>query len=244
VLGPLIFLADYHGFAPEDDDPSWRPINEAAYQRLIDTYRPFGFYGWAMGYGQGFVTQAALLLDRMKDVTPMLHWTARETYDAEIHSFVVPEGVQVTPDGNYIFRTGDQGNGVQEAEIVKTFRLLIGVDDNQPERLRIMPRLPYGWTEIAVSKFPALVEQNGKRQTAMLRYDLRRTGDRMSLDIAADRPLGPVSMRLGPFAKQPTAADVLVNGKHPSQSNIAQSGDSWWVSFTTPIGPTAAVASK
>jgi hypothetical protein len=66
----------------------------------------------------------------------------------------------------------------------------------------------------------------------------------MSLDIAADRPLGPVSMRLGPFAKQPTAADVLVNGKHPSQSNIAQSGDSWWVSFTTPIGPTAAVASK
>ncbi len=95
VLGPLIFLADYHGFAPQDDDPAWRPVNEAAYQRLIDTYRPFGFYGWAMGYGQGFVTQAALLLDRMKDVTPMLNWTARETYDAEIHSFVVPEGVQV-----------------------------------------------------------------------------------------------------------------------------------------------------
>jgi hypothetical protein len=242
VLGPLIFLADYRGFAPEDDDPAWRPINEAAYQRLVDTYRPFGFYGWAMGYGQGFVTQAALLLDRMKDVTPMLHWTARETYDAEIHSFVVPEGVQITPDEHYIFRTGDQGNGVQEAEIVKTFRLLIGIDDNQPERLRIMPRLPYGWNEIAVSKYPALVEQNGKRETALLRYDLHRTGDRMSLDIAAGRPLGPVSVRLGPFAKQPTAADVIVNGKHPSQPNIAQSGDSWWVSFITPVGP--AVASK
>ena len=61
VLGPLIFLADYQGFAPEDDDPALRPINEAAYQRLIDTYRPFGFYGQAMGYGQGFVTQSALL---------------------------------------------------------------------------------------------------------------------------------------------------------------------------------------
>jgi len=243
VLGPLIFLADYHGFAPEDDDSSWRPINKAAYQRLIDTYRPFGFYGWAMGYGQGFVTQAALLLDRMKDVTPMLHWAARETYDAEIHSFVVPEGVQVTPDGRYLFRTGDQGNGVQEAEIVKIFRLLIGVDDNQPERLRIMPRMPYGWNEIAVSKYPALVEQNGKRQTAMLHYDLRRAGRSMTLDISSDRPLDAVALRLGPFENQPAAADVLVNDKHPSQPNIAQSGDSWWVSFTAPIGPVA-VASK
>jgi hypothetical protein len=249
VLGPLIFLADYRGFAPQDDDPTWRSINEAAYQRLIDTYRPFGFYGWAMGYGQGFVTQAALLLDRMKDVTPMLNWTARETWDAQIHSFVVPEGVQVTPDGRYVFRTGDQGNGVQEAEIVKIFRLLIGVDDIQPERLRIMPRLPYGWSEIAVSKYPALVEHNGSRETALLHYDLRRTGHSLSLDISADRPLGPVSMRLGPFEKQPAAADVLVNSKHPtdakpSQFKIEQSGDSWWVSFTTLIGPAAAAAAK
>jgi len=239
VLGPLIFLADYRGFAPQDDDPAWRPVNEAAYQRLIDTYRPFGFYGWAMGYGQGFVTQAALLLDRMKDVTPMLNWTARETWDPEIHSFIVPEGVQIDPTGRYLFRTGDQGNGVQEAEIVKIFRILIGIDDNQPERLRIMPRLPYGWTEIAVSKYPALVEHNGNRETALLRYDLRRAGNRLSLDISADRQLGSVSMRLGPFAKQPAATDVLVNGKHPSQPDIEQSGDSWWISFTTPIGPAA-----
>jgi hypothetical protein len=66
----------------------------------------------------------------------------------------------------------------------------------------------------------------------------------MTLDIAADRPLGPVSMRLGPFAKQPAAADVLVNGKHPLESKIEQSGDSWWVSFTTSIAPAALAAAK
>jgi len=186
----------------------------------------------------------------MKDVTPMLNWTARETWDSEIHSFVVPEGVQVSPDGRYVFRTGDQGNGVQEAEIVKIFRLLIGVDDNDLPRhppgsaLRIMPRMPYGWKEITVSKYPALVERNGNRETAMLHYNLRRIGDRMALDISADRPLGPVAMRLGPFEKQPVAADVLVNRKHPSDAQIAQSGDSWWVSFTTSIGPAAAAAAK
>lgn len=121
-LGPLIFLADYNGFAPADDNPGWRPANEAAYQRLVDAYTPFGFYGWVMGYGQGFVMQAALLLDRMKDVTPMLNWTAKEIYDPRL-GFIVPEGVQINPTGHFVFRTGDLGNGVQEAEIVKMLRI-------------------------------------------------------------------------------------------------------------------------
>jgi len=34
-----------------------------------------------------------------------------------------------------------------------------------------------------------------------------------------------------------------VNGKHPSDAKIGQSGDSWWMSFITSIGP-AAVAAK
>jgi hypothetical protein len=51
-------------------------------------------------------------------------------------------------------------------------------------------------------------------------------------------------VRLGPFEKQPAAADVLVNRKHPSQPKIEQSGDSWWVSFTTPIGPAAATVAN
>ncbi len=119
----------------------------------------------------------------------------------------------------------------------------------QPQHLRIMPRLPYGWNEIAVSKYPALLEHNGNRETALLHYDLRRAGQRMTLDIAADRPLGTVSLRLGPFEKQPTAADVLVNGKHPSDAKpsefkIEQSGDSWWVSFTTVVGPATTAAAK
>jgi len=244
VLGPLIFLPDYKGFAPQDDDPAWRPANEAAYQRLIDTYKPFGFYGWAMGYGQGFVTQAALLLDRMKDVTPMLEWAARETYDSEIHSFVVPEGVQVDPTGTYVFRTGDQGNGVQEAEMVKMYRILIGVDDDEPQRLRILPRLPYGWSEITVTKYPALVEIGGKAQLARLHYDLHRAAGHMSMEISADRQLGAVAMRLGPFEKQPQATDVTVNGKHPADAKIEQSGDSWWVSFTAPVGKAAGAASR
>jgi hypothetical protein len=112
VLDPLVFQADYSGFAPEDGIPEWRTVNETAYQRLIDTCKPFGFYGQAMGYGKGFVTESALLLDRMRDATQMLDWAAKEIYDPREGSFILPEGVQIDPTGHFWYKIGDLGNGV------------------------------------------------------------------------------------------------------------------------------------
>ena len=237
VLAPLVFVADYDGFAPQDADPAWHLANEASYQRLLDTYQPFGFYGQAMGYGQGSVTEAALLLDRMNDATAMLNWIAKQIYDPRYGSFITPEGVQVVPSGEYWFRAGDLGNGVQEAEIVKTLRLVIGVDDTQPGRLQFYPRMPYNWDEIAVKKYPVLCEDSGKMEMTFLHYKLERSHHGMKLKISADKALGPVAMRLGPFGEQPDAADILVNGKNPAGASIERSGDSWWVKFTVPVGP-------
>lgn len=240
VLGPLIFQADYQGFAPEDSNPQWRAVNAATYQRLIDTYKPFGFYGQAMGYGQGFVTQSALLLDRMRDATQMLDWAAKEIYDPRLGSFIVPEGVQIDPTGRYWFRMGDLGNGVQEGEIVKTLRLVMGVDDTQPDRLQFFPRLPYDWKQIAVEKYPVVFQSKGRLQFAFLNYTLKRSGDAMDLRISADKSLGLVAVRLGPFAKQPTAASICINGKTPAGTSVEHRGDSWWIRFRMPVGPPAA----
>jgi hypothetical protein len=235
VLGPLIFLADYNGFAPEDDDSLFHAANEAAYQRLIDTHQPFGFYGEAMGYGQGFITQSALLLDRMRDAGQLLDWMAKEIYDPKFGSFIVPEGCEMDPTGRFWYRIGDLGNGVQEAEIMKALRIVIGVDDTQPGRLQFFPRMPYDWKEMAVKKYPVLFERGGKLETARLRYKLERSGDKMNLEISSDKELGPVAMRLGPFAKRPDASSVLVNGKCPMDASATRSGDSWWVKFTMPV---------
>jgi hypothetical protein len=194
-----------------------------------------------MGYGQGFVTQAALLLDRMKDATAMLNWMARVIYDPQVPSFITPEGAELDPSGRFICRTGDEGNGVQEAEIVKALRILIGVDDTQPHELRIYPRMPEGWTEMAVDSWPALVERGGKPEIARLRYDLRRNGGRMSLQLSADRRLDAVSVRVGPFRQKPQAADVTVNGRSPAGADVEQSGDSWWVRFETSVEPAPAM---
>lgn len=235
VLGPLIFVADYKGFLPQDDDPAWRSVNESAYQRLIDTYGPYGFYGQAMGYGQGFVTESALLLDRMHDATAMLDWVAKQVYDPRFKSFIVPEGVQIDPTGHFWYRAGDLGNGVQEAEIIKSLRLVVGLDDTRPGRLGFYPRMPYGWKEMAVTRYPVLFEDSGKMETAFVHYKLKRSGNGMRLEIGADKSLGPVAMRLGPFEKKPS--DIHVNGQSQSGTIVERSGDSWWVKLTAPIGP-------
>jgi hypothetical protein len=236
VLGPLVLLADYEGFAPEDDDPVLHPINEAAYQRLVDTYKPFGFYGLAMGYGQGLVTQSALLLDRMHDATIMLDWSAKEIYDPRIGSFITPEACDVDPTGRYLYRIGDLGNGVQEAEIVKMLRLVIGVDDTKPDRLQFYPRMPYDWNEITVTKYPVLFEKAGESEIAFLSYRMKRVNGGMELKINTDEALGPVAMRLGPFEKQPEISKININGQNPPGAMVEHSGDSWWVRFTANVG--------
>ena len=146
--------------------------------------------------------------------------------------------MQIDPTGRFWYHAGDLGNGVQEAEIVKVLRLVIGVDDTRPDRLQFYPRMPYGWSEVAVEKYPILFERQGTLETARLHYKLARSGDRMKLEIASDRELGPVAMRLGPFAKRPGAICIRVNGKIPAKASVEQSGDSWWIRFTMLVGST------
>ena len=149
----------------------------------------------------------------------------------------MPEGAQIDPTGQFMYRSGDHGNGVQEAEIVKALRIMIGMDDTEPSRLRLLPRMPYGWNEIAVERYPVLTEHAGKTETALMQYKLERVAGRMNLDISSSKELGPVSMRLGPFVRKPSGTDVLINGRSPDNAAVVQSGDSWWVGFKATVGP-------
>jgi hypothetical protein len=94
--------------------------------------------------------------------------------------------------------------------------------------------MPYGWTEMAVEKYPVLFETSRKMETAKLHYKLSRHGERLALEIASDKELGPIAVRLGPFDKRPGDSSVQVNGKNP-ESTTEHSGDSWWVKFTISI---------
>jgi len=235
VLGPLILLADYEGFAPENDDPQWRPFNQAAYQRLIESYKPFGFYGQAMGYGQGFAIQSALLLDEMSNATLMLDWAAKEIYDPRVDSYIVPEACDIDSTGHYWYRIGDLGSGVQEAEMIKALRLVIGIDDTQPDRLQFFPRMPRDWNSISVSNYPVVFDNSGKITTTRLHYKLVRDKETMKLVLRPDKTLGTATIRMGPFESKPDSSNVFFNGKHPANATVVQSGDSWWVAFSAVV---------
>jgi hypothetical protein len=49
---------------------------------------------------------------------------------------------------------GDEGNLVQAAEGLKAFRLVTGVEDLVPGRLRLLPRMPWTWDTLEVEDYP------------------------------------------------------------------------------------------
>ena len=265
-LAPLIFLADRRGFKPEDDDPEWRKINRTTYKRKIDKwsgkapmnddewwwYLPqenryrnhkelyfpkHGNFTVAMGYGQGFMTQAALLLDEMKDAEAMLEWTAKGTYYADHKSYIVPEGVEFDPEAKFWFRTGDLGNGFQQASIMKVIRLVIGVDDTNPKELTLIPRIPKSWKGLSVDKFPAWVEagdEGVKRVDLKFKYELGE--NKASFKLEASDILPETLLRLGPFGSGISKnLKVKLNDKN-IKAKVTKSGDSNWVRIKIPKG--------
>jgi hypothetical protein len=78
----------------------------------------------------------------------------------------------------------------------------------------------------------------------LLHYDLHRAAGSLSLDISADRPLGTVAFRLGPFTSQAEAARARINGKPLEKLAVEQSGDSWWVWSNAAVGPASATAKR
>ena len=242
ILAPVILAADTQSYTMDDWDDELTQISKNSYQRLVDNtrkYTPYCAYGAAMGYSQGFVTQSALLLDRMDEASEMLRWIARFTYyDAPIEAekYLVPEGAEVIPTGEFWHRIGDLGNGVQQAETLKVLRLVIGVDNTGGDyEIRFVPRLPLDWTGIKIEEYPAWIQKNGNPKRVELAYNLQRKGRGLTFKVNSDTVLPKVELRLGALKKPDPAFSVLLDGKY-IESVTEKSGDSYWVTCTVPAG--------
>lgn len=262
LLGPLIHPADRGGLAPEDGESAWRKLTEVALDRLVakwtgnapdsddpwwfdnseepsfrntpnQQFTPVGSYGIAMGYGQGFITQAALLLDRMTLAEECLEWTAKEVYYADHEPYIVPEGVTVDPSGSFWFRTGDLGNGVQQGEILKVIRLVLGIDDTDETTLKIFPRTPASWSHVEVDQYPVWYALGAAVGRHEIHYELTRESTGQKLIIDSPSPLPELVVRLGPFAEAPDT--LWVNGE-VAEFAPERSGDSTWQRVTVPSG--------
>ena len=141
-------------------------------------------HGYLTGpsYGQGYAVQAMLLMDRLDLAQKGLDFLAERTYqpfpanhldrDSDYffyERFYLPELLEsreTINDAGGVFYDGkifDQGCGalnlVCVAEPLKIARLIVGVDDHDPVRPRIIPRLPPAWIGYEAQNWPIMTSE-------------------------------------------------------------------------------------
>lgn len=174
-------------------------------------YSPYS--GRQMGYGQGYLTGAVLMLDLVEEYTACVNASANLCYHHTDVPYVVPEGVILHGSGQYWFRNSDLGNAVQQAEIIKEARLMLGVDDFDPAALKIVPRLPATMTAMEAKGLP-VITANGVR-TVDYRYErsqklpLWATDGHASYSASFTSDVNVSAVRFGPFVDK----DITTNGE-------------------------------
>jgi hypothetical protein len=188
----LFNYADIFGYEVEDNE-LLRICRNTMKAQKEDYDSPSA--GRQMGYGQGYLTEAHLMLDEFDDFTACIRQAAFFSYHHSDYNYIVPEGVIIHPSGRYWFRNADLGNAVQQGEIVKSGRLIIGIDDNREDGLCLVPRIPNDWTSINVENYIACV--CGNRYSISMRYVRLDGGYELSFQTDKNIPLKYI--RIGPF---------------------------------------------
>ncbi len=194
-------------------------VSEYTFQRLYETplrKREFDEHGiWTQfdtysaglttspSYGQAYAMQAMLLFDKLDMVSKALDWLANATYDpiAEytLHRdsryyfyerYYPPEAV-----GKVALEEGCGAlNLVNVSEPLKISRLILGVDDSTPSVLRIIPRLPTGWTGMEANNWPVRTTSGVVYVT--IKYTRNGSGADLALTTADGGVLPQVSVRM------------------------------------------------
>lgn len=220
-FAPLWLMADTRAYDVARADAELFELALATWRAQREDHFDYAS-GRQMGYGQAWITQPAILLDQFEDMRGFVEQAAAFCYKAEEFNYIVPEGVIMHPSGRFWFRNCDLGNSVQQAEIVKCCRLLIGLDDLAPaEGLRLVPRLPSGWDVIEVADYPVVLEVDGKprRLSAEMRY--RRIDGGYELQLKLSEPARVAWARFGPFDVGAGALRLCGSDYALSESEVA-----------------------
>ncbi|MCS6800412.1 MAG: hypothetical protein NZ773_00500 [Dehalococcoidia bacterium] len=219
ALAPVFTAADIGDYDLSSLTAEERAIAELTYRRQLGRCPNFACVR-AVGYGQAFLAQSALLLDDLETAATLLETLAALGYDARRSPYLVPEGIAVSADGRRWYRTGDLGNAVHQAEVLKALALVAGIE-RSPSGVRLLPRLPAAWESLEVTAWPVpggAVDLRATRRGDLLRYEL-------------STPLA-TALRVGPL---PAGERVLVNGAVYDGPTVVSGGKRWmWVA---PLGP-------
>lgn len=83
-------------------------------------------------------------------------------------------------------------NLVSVTEPLKVACMIIGLDDNDADELKIIPRLPAGWTEYYATNWPVMT----KNGVTNINISVTASGKKVGLLLKSSAPLNKVSVRL------------------------------------------------
>jgi len=226
-LAPVFELPYLKGFDKSRLSEDWLRVSRNSLKLQIGN-PPDYQHGLGLGYGQGWVTPTAMLLDEMGTARPLLENLARYMYfPRHPYPFTGIEGIVVNEDGDFRVRNGTIG--IDEGLFVtRVFRVMMGVDDTQAGVLSLMPRLPDGFPTISVAHHPFSIATGAGEVTGKVTYFMERAERAVSFRVKTDRAVPALRVRLGPFARKPQGWQLRVNGAMQDAAPF-RSGDSWWV---------------
>ncbi len=217
--GVASMYADVLGLLPLDS--RWQGIkqSEKTFKTLYDTplrKTEFDHYGiWTQtdkiakgylsspSYGQGYALQDMLLFDRLDMASKALSWLANATYDP------VPEYKLHRASRYYFYERTyspdavgkiklDEGCGalnlVNVSEPLKVSRLLLGVDDLNPDFVQIIPRIPPDWKGVEAGNWP--VWTGNRIVRAHIRFEKKGSGAEFTLKTAAGQRIEDLKVRM------------------------------------------------
>lgn len=219
----ILMASDYETLDAAADDPEKFELLTGTFKAEKEVYyNPYS--GRQMGYGQGYLSGAAMMLDFFDEYTDCVNASANLCYHHTDVPYIVPEGVIRHGSGKFWYRNSDLGNAVQQAEIVKEARLMVGIDDLNGERFRLIPRLPGTMTKLEASGVP--VTLNGKIAKISFVYERGAEGSinvsdgKTNYGFTYEGKIKPECLRVGPFDSDNIKADAeldgikLINGKY------------------------------
>lgn len=194
-----MIYSDIYGYDLQDMDQSIHTNLLNSYKEQKSRYfKPYS--GRQMGYGQAYITETALMLDEVEDYTACIEACAYLCYHRKNFNYIVPEGVILRHDGKCWFRNCDLGNAVQQAEIVKVGRLILGID-TLGEKLRFVPRLPETFEGLSVENYPVSYRRNGELVSVKVNYSYERVEGGYKLCLRSEQKIETGYVRVGPFAR-------------------------------------------
>lgn len=202
-------------------------ISQNTYQMLLSNgnYNNLRMFG----YGQGMMTQTALLLDEMENCERLLHLMLRCCYLKNLGGYISPEGIILHKSGEfYTPVNGYMGQDSHVADSTKAVRLLLGIDDNDSNILHLVPRMPHAWDKMRICDYPVMIKN--KREKISYLFEKEHNEIRFSYQLST--PAHQVKIRLGALPKGAIVKKVFFS-KNPIGFEQKTSGDSDWVYLDT-----------